>query len=191
MAMIFYWNGWLFYLLWAHDPPLCLLQILQPVEKSGNSSNWVSVRAGRSRWWAARASPTTVLLRAHPLTSNRSRKTHLTAVLQQVSATPRPRSARCLGYHAPPRRLGDRASSPPSGISTAPERSNPSSSLSTTPLAPHGVLECVDPPCTTGHGLFAKCKEVCRVLNIGHSAKPLFAECCARQRKALGKGGFT
>jgi hypothetical protein len=40
---------------------------------------------------------------------------------------------------------------------------------------------------TTGNENFAECPELCRVQNIGHSAKILFAECSTRQRKTHGK----
>jgi hypothetical protein len=44
---------------------------------------------------------------------------------------------------------------------------------------------------TTGNAVFAECPGLCRVLNIGHSAKRLFAECYTRQRKTLGKEYFA
>ena len=40
-------------------------------------------------------------------------------------------------------------------------------------------------PITTGEAKFVECRMLCRVPKIGHSAKPLFAECCTRQRVAL------
>jgi hypothetical protein len=40
---------------------------------------------------------------------------------------------------------------------------------------------------TTGNAVFAECPRLCRVLNIGHSAKRLFAECYTRQRKTHGE----
>jgi hypothetical protein len=105
----------------------------------GNSSYRASVRAERSRWWAARASPTTAPLCAHPFAPNRSKKLTLT---QRCDRSPRDHD------RAPPCRLSDRAlhhaSAPPGGISTVPERSSPSSSLSTTPLARCDLLEHVD-----------------------------------------------
>ena len=44
---------------------------------------------------------------------------------------------------------------------------------------------------TTGNRDFAECKILCRVSKIGHSAKTFFAECCTRQRIALGKEFFA
>ena len=44
---------------------------------------------------------------------------------------------------------------------------------------------------TTGNRDFAECKILCRVSKIGHSAKTFFAECCTRQRIALGKHGHS
>jgi hypothetical protein len=43
------------------------------------------------------------------------------------------------------------------------------------------------PPITTGNAVFAECPRLCRVLNIGRSAKRFFAECYTRQRKTHGK----
>ena len=42
-------------------------------------------------------------------------------------------------------------------------------------------------PCTTGNTWFAECKNLCRVLNFGHSVKTCFAERRTRQNMALGK----
>ena len=41
---------------------------------------------------------------------------------------------------------------------------------------------------TMGEGKFAECRRLCREPKFGHSAKPLFVECCTRQRFALGRG---
>jgi hypothetical protein len=44
---------------------------------------------------------------------------------------------------------------------------------------------------TTGNSIFAECHMLCRVPNIGHSAKTLFTECHSRQRFTLGKDRFA
>jgi len=114
-----------------------------------NPSYRASIRARRSRWWAARASPTTAPLCAHPLAPNRSKK--LTST-QCCDWSPRDRNCAppCrLSDHAPPCRLSDRAlhraSASPDGISTTLEHSSTSSSLSTMPLARCSLLEHVGP----------------------------------------------
>jgi hypothetical protein len=40
---------------------------------------------------------------------------------------------------------------------------------------------------TTREAKFAECRMLCQVQKIGHSANPLFAECCTRQRCTLGE----
>jgi hypothetical protein len=40
---------------------------------------------------------------------------------------------------------------------------------------------------TTRNAVFAECPRLCRVLNIGHTANRLFAECYTRQRKTHGE----
>ena len=40
------------------------------------------------------------------------------------------------------------------------------------------------PMITTGHGWFAECKKLCRVLSVGHSAKAIFAESRTQRHSA-------
>ena len=75
------------------------------------------------------------ILSVGPLAPHHSKKIHLTVAPRLCSAA-LPRQPRLPLHHA---------SAPLAGISTAPERGFPSSSLSTTPLAHHGLLGCVDP----------------------------------------------
>jgi hypothetical protein len=44
---------------------------------------------------------------------------------------------------------------------------------------------------TAGNSIFAECHMLCRVPNIGHSAKSHFAKYRTRQREALGNEGFA